>query len=77
MENLSRYITRKSFSQERLSYVSESFKVIYKSKDGTNNRQLDAVDFIASLCSHIQTMGKQMITYFGYYSNVYRGRRKR
>ena len=48
-----------------------------KSKDGTNTSQFDAVDFIASLASHIPNMGEQTVRYFGYYSNVCRGRRKR
>ncbi|MHB8277970.1 MAG: transposase [Candidatus Humimicrobiaceae bacterium] len=51
--------------------------VIYKSKDGTNTRQFDAVDFIASLAIHIPNMGEQTIRYYGFYSNVCRGRRKK
>jgi hypothetical protein len=34
MENLARYIIRASFSQERMSYIEQGSKVIYKSKDG-------------------------------------------
>ena len=60
-----------------MNYVREESMVIYKLKDGTNTRQFDAVYFIASLASHIPNMGEQMIRYFGYYSNVLRGRRKR
>ena len=33
MENLARYIVRASFSQERMTYVPEEDKVVYKSKD--------------------------------------------
>ncbi len=72
-----RYIIRASFSQERMNYVREESRVIYKSKDGVSTRQFDAVDFIASLCSHIPNMGEQMVRYLGFYSNVCRGRRKR
>ncbi|MCJ7727845.1 MAG: hypothetical protein MUO96_04280 [Actinobacteria bacterium] len=36
-----------------MNYIEQKSMVIYKSKDGTNARQFDAVDFIASLCSHI------------------------
>ena len=60
-----------------MNSVREESMVIYKSKDGTNTKDFDAVYFIASLCSHIPNMGEQMIRYFGYYSNVCRGRRKR
>jgi hypothetical protein len=33
MENLSRYIIRVSFSQERMTYISNESKVIYRSED--------------------------------------------
>ena len=38
MENLSRYIVRESFLTERLSYIADDSKVIYKSK--TKSRKL-------------------------------------
>ena len=60
-----------------MNYVRENSRVIYKSKDGRDSRDFDAVDFIACLCSHIPNMGEQTVRYFGYYSNVCRGRRKR
>jgi hypothetical protein len=77
MENLARYIIRASFSQERLSYVVNESKVIYKSKNGNDTKEFDAVDFIASICSHIPNKNEQMVRYTGYYSNVCRGRRKK
>ena len=77
MENLTRYIIRASFSQERLSYVSEASRVIYKSKNGSDTKEFEAVDFIASICSHIPNKNEQMVRYMGYYSNLCRGRRKR
>ena len=77
MENPARYIIRASFSQERMNYVSEASKVIYKSKNGSDTKEFDAVDFIASICSHIPNKNEQMVRYLGYYSNVCRGRRKK
>jgi len=65
MENLARYIIRASFSQERMSYVREDLKVIYKSKDKTDSKEFDATDFIASLASHIPNMGEQTVRYYG------------
>ena len=50
---------------------------IYKSKDGTNSKEFDAVDFIASLASHIPNTGEQTVRYLDYYNNVCRGRRKK
>jgi len=34
MENLARYIIRASFSQERMTYIPEESRVLYRSKDG-------------------------------------------
>ena len=60
-----------------MNYVREDLKVIYKSKDKTDSKEFDAVDFIASLASHIPNMGEQSVRYFGLCSNVCRGRRKK
>ena len=60
-----------------MSYVRQESMVIYKSKDGTNSKEFDATDFIASLASYIPNMGEQTVRYFGLCSNVCRGRRKR
>ena len=40
MENLTRYIIRASFSQERMTYIPEESKVIYQSKDEKKRRFL-------------------------------------
>ena len=32
---------------------------------------------IAAMCSHVPNKGEQMIRYYGYYSNVSRGNRKK
>jgi len=57
--------------------VSEDSKVIYKSKSGNDTKEFDAVDFIASLCTHIPNKSEQMVRYVGFYSNVSRGKRKK
>ena len=43
MENLARYIVRASFSQERMNYVRDESKVIYRSKDGKEEKSFDAL----------------------------------
>ena len=77
MENLARYIIRASFSQEKLNYISEYSRVIYKSKNGSDTREFDSLDLIACLSSHIPNKNEQMVRYVGYYSNVCRSRRKK
>ena len=39
--------------------------------------EFDATDFIASLASHIPNKGEQMVRYYGYYSNVCCGKKKK
>ena len=58
-----------------MNYVREESMVIYKSKGGTNTKEFDAVDFIAGLSSHIPNKNEQMVGYYGFYSNVCRGKR--
>ena len=77
MENLARYIIRASFSQERMSYIPEESKVIYQSKDGKEEKILDALEWLAAMCSHVPNKGEQMVRYYGHYSNVSRGKRKK
>ena len=51
MENLARYIIRASFSQERMTYIREECKVIYKSKDGRQQKAFDAREWLAAVSS--------------------------
>ena len=77
IENLARYIIRASFSQERMTYIPEESKVVYRSKDGKEERIFDALEWLAAMCSHVPNKGQQMVRYFGFYSNVVRGKRKK
>jgi hypothetical protein len=42
MENLARYIIRASFSQERMQDLAEPSKVVYRAKDGTEEKVFEA-----------------------------------
>jgi len=77
MENLARYIIRASFSQERMTYDREAAEVVYRSKDGSKVKVFDALEWLAAMCSHVPNKGEQMVRYYGYYSNVARGKRKK
>jgi len=85
MENLARYIIRASFSQERITYHRESGQVEYRSKscprprsgNGKQTKLFDALEWLAAMCSHVPNKGEQMVRYYGHYSNVSRGRRKK
>ncbi|MFH1628032.1 MAG: transposase [Pseudomonadota bacterium] len=77
MENLGWYIIRASFSQERMPYIPEVSKVVYRAKDGKEEKVFDALGWPAAMCSHVPNKGEQMVRYYGYYSNVARGKRKK
>jgi ribosomal protein S27E len=77
MENLARYIIRASFSQERMQYLDQEGKVVYSSKDGRTNKSFPALEWLAAMSSHIPNRGEQMVRYYGWYSNVSRGKRQR
>jgi len=77
MENLARYIIRASFSQERMTYIPAESKVIYQSKDGKEEKVFEALEWLASMCSHVPNKGEQMVRYYEYYSNVSRGKRNK
>ena len=77
MENLARYIIRASFSQERMTYHRETGQVEYQSKDEKGTKVFDALEWLAAMCSHVPNKGEQMVRYYGHYSNVARGKRKK
>ncbi|MFH1075772.1 MAG: transposase [Pseudomonadota bacterium] len=37
----------------------------------------DTLEWLAAMCSHIPNKGEQMVRYYGYYSNAFRGKRKK
>jgi hypothetical protein len=96
MENLARYIVRASFSQERMTYFPEDSKVVYRSKDGKEEKIIDAIEWprrrrrdapktgckhkhwrpCVLMCLIRENPAESGIRYYGYYSNVVRGKRK-
>ena len=77
MEHLACYIIRASFSQERMKYLDQEGKVIYMAKDGKKTKIFPALEWLAAMCSHIPNRGEQTVRYYGYYSNVSRGKRQK
>ena len=76
MENLARHI-RASFSQERMQYLDNKGIVIYSAKDHKERKIFDALEWLAAMCSHVPNRGEQMVRYYGWYSNVTRGKRQK
>ena len=60
-----------------MTYIPEESKVSYQSKDGKEEKVFDALEWLAAMCSHVPNKGEQMVRYYGYYSNVSRGKRQK
>ena len=52
LERLAAYIRRPSFAASRLDYDSDRGQILYRTAKGTL-QSLDALDWIARVCSHI------------------------
>jgi hypothetical protein len=66
---------------EKITYQQQTKTVLYRSKMNPVLKKSFAVfpvvDWIETLTTHIPNKGEQLIRYYGYYSNVSRGKRKK
>ncbi len=64
-----------------LYYRKDTKTVLYRSKMNPNLKRNFAVfpvlDWIAEITAHIPNKGEQLVRYYGVYSNVSRGKRKK
>jgi len=78
---LAEYILRAPFSQQKLRYHATSRPVIYRSKMHPvlkrNFEVFPVLDWIAAVTAHIPNQGEHLVRYYGWYSNVIRGKRKK
>ena len=65
MENLTRYIIRALFSQERMLYLDQEGEVIYTAKDKKTSKVFPVLEWLGAMCSHIPNRGEQMVRYYG------------
>jgi hypothetical protein len=47
-----------------MEYFREGVKVIYHSKDGTDKKTYDALEWIAAMGPHVPLGGEQMVKYY-------------
>ena len=59
-----------------MNYPWGTGQVEYRSKDG-ETKIFEALEWLAAMCSHVPNKGEQMARYYGFYSNVARGKRKK
>ena len=64
------------FAQNISNWRHSGFYVHYRTAKGVA-RSMDALDWIAQVFSHIPDPVEQMVRYYGWYSNVSRGKRRK
>jgi len=77
LENLAAYLIRATFSQKRMDYSPEQATVLYRSKDGKEEKTYDALEWLAAMACHVPERRKQTIRYYGAYANSVRGRERK
>jgi len=66
---------RPLLSLERLSFLEKEGKVSYRyGKEGEEAEQMDYLEFVARVVSHIPDKGQVTVRYFGLYANAHRGK---
>jgi hypothetical protein len=77
---VSEYILRSPFSQEKMRYHPRTGTIIYRSKMHPvlkrNFEVFSACAWLAALTAHIPNAGEHLVRYYGWYSNVSRGKRR-
>ncbi len=74
-ERIGKYMIRPILSLKRLSIDKAKGKVCYQyGKDSSGLEQMDYLEFIARVTSHIPDKGQVMIRYYGLYANAHRGK---
>lgn len=75
------YIPRSPFSLEKLRYHATTGTIIYHSKMHPvlkrNFEVFSACHWLAALTAHIPNAGEHLVRYYGWYSNVSRGKRRK
>jgi hypothetical protein len=75
------YILRSPFSLEKLRYQARTGMIIYQAKMHPvlkrNFEVFSACDWLAALTAHIPNTGEHLVRYYGWYSTVSRGKRRK
>ena len=84
-ERLVRYLLHPPFALDRLHYDSHTGTVTYhpekKGSDRGSNSDSPAIssalDWLAAVVTHIPNKGQQLVRFYGFYSNLRQGQKKR
>ena len=74
-QRVARYMAKPILALRRLAFDLAQGKVIYRyGKEDSERVEIDYLDFIARVTTHIPDKGQVMIRYYGLYSNAHRGK---
>jgi len=74
-ERVGKYMIRPLLSLKRLSFSEPQGQLSYQyGKEAEELEQMDYLEFIARITSHIPDKGQVMVRYFGLYANAHRGK---
>jgi len=77
-EQVGKYMIRPILSLNRFSIDKAEGKVCYQfGKDSSELEQMDYLEFIARVTSHIPDKGQVTLRYYGFYSNAHRGKMRK
>jgi len=77
-ERVGKYMIRPLLSLKRLFFSQQGDKIFYQYGDeGLKEEQMDYLEFIARVTSHLPDKGQVMIRYYGLYSNAHRGKMRK
>jgi hypothetical protein len=77
-ERIGKYMIRPILSLKRLSLDEAKGQVVYQyGKNRTESEQMDYLEFIVRVTSHIPDKGQVIIRYYGLYSNAHRGKMRK
>ena len=80
-ENISRYLIRAPFSVDKIQYSSREGSVIYRTRmvkgPNRNFQVYEPLDFLAAVRAHIPDRREHLVRYYGWYSSVQRGKRRK
>jgi hypothetical protein len=74
---VARYMVRCPISLARLVWRDQAPKVLYREHDAGVAEKIDACDFVARVLTHVPDPRRHVVHYYGAYSNVSRGKRRK
>jgi hypothetical protein len=77
LETVARYMLRCPVSLARLVWLQDTASVVYKGQPDEPAEEIDACEFVARVLAHVPDPKRHLVHYYGVYSNVARGKRKK